>query len=69
MVGGPSPFDDDDDDISRSGEVVVGIDISASTYQSFCKAEEQNKAWTLYRNMNVFTFGSWGFSPTSWVAW
>jgi len=27
MVGGPSPFDDDDD-VSRSGEVLVGTDVS-----------------------------------------
>lgn len=27
-----------------------------------CKAEEQNKAWTLYRDIHVETFGSWGFS-------
>lgn len=29
MVGGPSPFDDDDD-VSRSGEVLAGTDVSAS---------------------------------------
>lgn len=30
-----------------------------------CKAEEQNKAWTLYRNINVETLGLGDFLQTS----
>lgn len=42
MVGGPSPFDDDDD-VSRSGEVLVGTDVSAQRRLPNSPCVKQNK--------------------------